>query len=81
MNEVFLIGKIITKIEFEFIIDSKYISISNFKIKTTDKQTIAIIGYDSLADFTYSKLKMNDDIFVYGKLRQNKIIVNNIIKL
>ena len=41
MNEVFLIGKIITGIEFKFIIKSKDISIVIFKIETIEyKQKI-----------------------------------------
>ena len=34
MNQVYLIGKIITDIEFKFVINSKNISITMFKIKT-----------------------------------------------
>ena len=43
MNQVYLIGKIITDIEFKFIINSKNISIAMFKIKTIkDNQEIHI---------------------------------------
>ena len=45
MNKVFLIGKIITDIDFKFIIGSKNISIAKFKIETMDRQIIAIKAY------------------------------------
>ncbi len=43
MNRVFLVGEIITDIEFKFIINSKNISVAIFKIKTLkDNQIIPI---------------------------------------
>ena len=43
MNEVFIIGKIITEVKFNFILKSKHISVSRFKIMTVyDKQEINI---------------------------------------
>ena len=42
MNEVFLIGKVISKIEFDFIIESKSISCATFYIKTLNNQIIKI---------------------------------------
>ena len=63
MNEVFLIGKIISNIEFKFIINSKNKAIACFEIKTADKQIVRIQAYNQLADFTYSKLNENDKNF------------------
>ena len=56
MNEVFLIGKIISDIEFKFIINSKNKAIACFEIETNDKQIVRIQAYNQLADFVYSKL-------------------------
>ena len=42
MNEVFLIGKIISDIEFKFIINSKNKAIACFEIKTADKQSLQL---------------------------------------
>ena len=53
MNEVFLIGKVVSEIYFNFLIESKYISVASFYIKTVNKQIINIKDYDGLADFTY----------------------------
>ena len=68
MNKVFLIGKIITEIEFKFIINSKNISIAKFRIETLDKQTIPIKTYDEIADYIYSKFNKNDWINIEGKI-------------
>ena len=81
MNEVFLIGNIITNINFDFMINSRNMSISRLKIRTLDNHNINICTYDSLADFAYSELKENDVIFIYGKLRQDYVQCYYIKKL
>ena len=78
MNEVFLIGKVISKIEFDFIIESKSISCATFYIKTLNNQIIKIKAYDSLADFVYSKLSTNRIIFIYGRLEDDYVTARNI---
>ena len=67
MNEVFLIGKIITGIEFKFIIKSKDISIVIFKIETIEyKQKIEVKAYNEMADYIYRKFNKNDMIMING---------------
>ena len=44
MNICFVIGKIISEIEFKFIINSKNVSISYFKIELFNKSIINIIN-------------------------------------
>ena len=66
MNEVFLIGKIISDIEFKFIINSKNKAIACFEIKTADKRVARVQAYNQLADFAYSKLNTNDKVFING---------------
>ena len=78
MNEVFLIGKVISKIEFDFIIESKSISCATFYIKTLNNQIIKIKAFDGLADFVYSKLSTNKIIFIYGRLEDNYVTARNI---
>ena len=75
MNEVFLIGKIISNIEFKFIINSKNKAIACFEIKTADKQIVRIQAYNQLADFAYSKLNTNDKVFVNGYIEANVVKV------
>lgn len=76
LNEVFLIGRIITDIEFKFIIHSKNISIAQFEIMVLDdKQVIQIAAYNEMADFVYSKLNKNDRVCINGYIVANNIIL------
>jgi len=75
MNEVFLIGKIISDIEFKFIINSKNKAIACFEIKTADKQIVRMQAYNQLADFAYSKLNTNDKVFINGYIEANVVKV------
>ena len=78
MNEVFLIGKLISDIEFKFIINSKNKAIACFEIKTADKQIVRIQAYNQLADFAYSKLNTNDKVFINGYIEDNVVKVKSI---
>ena len=79
MNQVYLIGKIITDIEFKFIINSKNISIAIFKIKTIkDNQVIHIQSFNEVADYFYSKYKRGDIVMIEGKLEENEVIVTQL---
>ena len=75
MNEVFLIGKIISDIEFKFIINSKNKAIARFEIETANKQIVRIQAYNQLADFAYSKLNKNDKVFINGYIEANVVKV------
>ena len=74
MNKVFLIGKIITDIDFKFIISSKNISIARFKIATLDKQIVPIKAYNEMADYAYRKLNRNNLIDIEGKLEKDTVV-------
>ena len=74
MNEIFIIGKVVTKIEYKFIINSKkYFAKVEFEIEL-NKQKFQVRGYNNIADFCYRKLKKNDMILINGKIRTNMII-------
>ena len=73
MNEVFLIGKIISDIEFKFIINSKNKAITCFEIETVDKQIVRVQAYNQFADFAYSKLNSNDKVFINGYIETNVV--------
>ena len=75
MNEIFLIGKIISNIEFKFIINSKNKAIACFEIKTADKQIVRIQAYNQLANFAYSKLNTKDKVFINGYIEANVVKV------
>ena len=73
MNEVFLIGKIISNIEFKFTINSKNKAIACFEIKTVDKQIVRVQAYNKLADFAYSQLNKNNKVFINGYIENNVV--------
>ena len=75
MNLCFLKGKIISEIEFNFIINTKNISIATFEIELLNKSKIKVKAYNELADFCYKKLKQKDIIFIQGYLDSNMHII------
>lgn len=83
MNICFFIGKIISDIKFDFIINSKNnISISLFILELNDNNKIKIEGYNNIADFCYKKLKKEDRILLEGHINNKMhIVINKIIKL
>ncbi len=82
MNKCFFIGKIISDIDFKFIVDSKkYYSISIFKIELNNKSIITVKGYNEVADFCYKSLTKNDFMALYGKLDSKMEISLQNIKL
>ena len=79
MNEVFIIGKVITEVKFDFILNSKHISIARFRVITVrDKQEIEIMAYDEMADYVYANLKHEDVVMINGYLEYDKVILEDI---
>lgn len=79
MNEVFLIGKIITNVEFKFIINSKkHKSIAKFWLEIENNQRVLINSYNEIADFVFRKLEQGMQIFVYGIVGKDMVEVRKI---
>ena len=81
MNKVYLIGKVISKIEFKFIINSKNKSVAMFEIETIDKQKIKIEANNELADFAYSKLDKGSVVAIEGYIKSNIVKTEKIDKV
>lgn len=63
MNICFFIGKIISNIDFKFIVNNKkYNSIVIFQIELYNKSVITLKGYNEIADFCYRNLEKNNII-------------------
>ena len=76
MNICFLIGKIISDIEFKFIVDNtSYYAIAIFQIELNNKSIITVKGYNKIADICYSRLRENNIILIQGYLN-SKVEVN-----
>ena len=69
MNICFLYGKIISDIDFKFIMNNKNkISISVYKIQLNNKSIVIVKGYNEIADYCYRNLKIGDNIYIQGRL-------------
>ena len=80
---MFFIGKIISDIDFKFIVNNrKYNSIVIFQIELNNKSIITLKGYNEIADFCYRNLEKNNIIiavtFLNSKLEG---IVEKIVNL
>ena len=80
VNIVFIQGKIISDIEFKFIINSKNISIAIFEVELLNKAKVKIKAYNELADYCYSKINKNDIVFIEGYLNSNMEIIIKTLK-
>lgn len=68
MNIVFLIGKVISEIEFKFIIEEKDVAVVTFYIELENKSILKVKGYNEIADECYQQLKIGDTIAIQGIL-------------
>ena len=79
MNLVILYGIVVTNVDFRFIYDrfccdardiEKYnhISVASCRLRLLNDSIIEIYGYDNVADLMLRNLKINDKIFVEGKI-------------
>lgn len=75
MNICILMGKIISEIQFEFIIKSKNNkSIAYFDMELANKSIVRIKAYNARADYVYRNYKMNQIIIIKGKIRSDGMI-------
>ena len=77
MNLCFISGKIVSDINFKFIINNKNVSIVYFNLQLNNGSIVKIIGYNELADYCYSNLRKNNYIFIEGFLNNNCEVVLN----
>ena len=68
MNIIIILGKIISDIEFKFIIKNKNKSISIFELELTNNSIVTVKAYNILADYCYSELNKEDIILIEGQL-------------
>lgn len=68
MNICFLMGKIISEINFKFMIQGKNKSIAIFQIEVENKTIITVKGYNEIADYCYNQLQKDNYIIIMGIL-------------
>ena len=80
MNICLLIGEVCSTIKFDFILNSKDISIARFNIKLSNGSIIKVKGYNEIADYCYRNLKEGDRVGIEGTLNSKIEIVLEEIK-
>lgn len=80
MNNVFIQGKIISDIEFNFIINSSNISITTFEVELLNKSIVKVKAYNERADYCYKSLKKENIIFIEGYLNSSMEIIIKTLK-
>ena len=80
MNLCFIRGKIISDIQFEFMLEKDKYSIAIMYVELENKAKVRVIGYNEIADKCYQKLKINDVIWIEGYL-ENLSEVQIVIKI
>ena len=69
MNLCILLGKIVSEIEFKFIIKSKNNSIAYFELELLNKSIVKVKAYNKMADYVYNKLENGNIILINGEVR------------
>lgn len=80
MNIIIILGKIISDIEFKFIIKNKNKSISIFELELTNNSIVTVKAYNILADYCYSELNKEDIILIEGQLNSKLEIISKRIE-
>ena len=80
MNIIIIQGKIISDIEFKFIIKNKNKSISIFELELTNNSIVTVKAYNILADYCYSELNKEDIILIEGQLNSKLEIISKTIE-
>ena len=81
MNEVFLIGKVIEDIEYKFMLKKRKNAKAKIELKLIDETKVEVVAYNEQADYTLQNIQIRNNVFVYGKLQNNEIVINKIIKI
>ena len=76
MNICFFIGKIISDIDFKFIVNDKSnTAVAIFKLKVDENCILTIKGYNELADLCYRNLSINNYIALQGELNSKMEVI------
>ncbi len=82
MNKCFFMGRIITDVDFKFMLDNKNDSISTFNIELSNTSIIKAITFNERADYSYRKLEKEDIVLIEGRLDSMlNVIVQEVEKL
>ena len=80
MNICFIIGKVISNIEYKFVLNSKNTAIATFKIELENKSIIIAKAYNQIADYCYRNLAKENTFLIKGYIYNKGIIAEEIYK-
>ena len=82
MNLVYIIGKVVSNIDFKFVYKSNKNAVAIFICELNNGSLVRIKAFDNNADYCYANLEQKHFVIIEGKLDSvNNIIVRNIKKL
>ena len=82
MNLVYIIGKVVSDIDYKFTYKSNKNAVSIFVCELNNGSLIRVKAFDDKADYCYVNLKQGDFIIVEGKLSsKSNVNVKNIIDI
>lgn len=81
MNICFIYGKIISEIDFKFIINNKNVSVVRFYIRLSNNSIIRVKAYNRLADYCYRNVIKEDKVYIYGRMERDEVIIKEIQKI
>ena len=82
MNLVYIIGKIVSEIDFKFTYKSNKNAVSVFKCKLDNGSLVKVKAFNNNADFCYINLKKGDIVIIEGTINSNDTVnIRDIIKI
>ena len=82
MNLVYIIGKIVSDINFKFTYKSNKNAVAVFICKLNNGSLIKVKAFDNNADYCYANLKQEDFVLIEGSINSNNMVnIRNIEKL
>jgi len=82
MNLVFIIGRIISDVNFKFTYKSDKNAVALFICQLNNGSLVKVQALDNNADYCYANLKLGDFVIIEGSINSKFIIsVKNIKKL
>lgn len=82
MNLVYIMGKIVSDIDFKFTYKSRKNAVAIFICELDNCSLVKIKAFNNNADYCYASLQQGDFAILEGRINSNsEIDVNNIMKL
>lgn len=82
MNKCFVLGYLVSEVQFSFTLKKKPISVAKFDLKLSSNSIIIVYSFDEIADFCYHSLKKGNSVFIEGKINtEHNLLVEQIYRM